>query len=94
MFGVDHQRRHAEHLRGREGVNVFARAIGFDQQLVAGEVRQQPQLDLRVVGVEQDVSRLGDEGGANLAAQLGANRNVLQIGIHRREPAGRRSRPC
>ena len=67
-------------------------AVGLDQQLVAGEVRQQPQLDLRVVGGEQNVAGLGDEGGANLAAQLGADGNVLQIGIDRRQPPGRRAR--
>ena len=44
-------------------------------------MRQQPQLDLRVVGLEQQVSRLGDKCGANLASQLGADGNVLQVGI-------------
>ncbi len=59
MLGVNHQRRHAEHLRRGQGVNVFAGAESLHQQRVAGKVRQQPQLDLRVVGRQQHVSRLG-----------------------------------
>ena len=35
---------------------------------------------------------LGDEGAADLAALLGAHRDVLQIGIVRGEPAGRGGR--
>jgi hypothetical protein len=35
------------------------------------------------------VSRLGDEGRANLAPEFGANRDILQIWIRRREsPSG------
>ena len=49
-------------------------AIRLHQQLVAGEVRQQPQLDLRIVGLQQHVPGLGNERGANLAAQFSANR--------------------
>ncbi len=52
-------------------------------------VGQEPQLDLRVVGADQHMARLGDEGLADLAAFLGADRDVLQVGIGRRQPAGR-----
>ena len=91
MLRIDHQRRHSEHLRGGEGVNVLAGSVGLDQQLVAGEVRQQTQFDLRVVGGQQHVPGLGDEGSADFAAKLGANRNILQVGIHGREPSGGRA---
>ena len=49
---------------------------------------QQAQFDLRVVGGEQLRAGGGGEGGANLAAQLGAGGNVLQIWIDGGEAAG------
>ena len=69
-------------------MNVVATAESVDEQLVFGEVREQAQLDLRVVGGEQNTALFGDEGGANLAAKFGANGNVLQVRISRREAAG------
>ena len=45
------------------------------------DMGQQAQLDLAVVSADQEMTRLGDEGGADLAAFLGADRNVLQVGI-------------
>ena len=47
------------------------------------------QLDLAVIGRQQHMPRLGDKGAADLAAFLGADRDVLQIGIGRGEPPGR-----
>ena len=46
------------------------RAKRFDQHGILGEMREDAQLDLRIIGGEQSVARLGDECGANLAAQL------------------------
>src|SRR6185503_18724108 len=60
--------------------------------LIFREVGQQPQLNLRVVSREQNTSGLGNERGANLASQLRANGNILQVWIDGREPARRRSR--
>ena len=59
-----------------------------------GNLGQQPQLDLRIVGGDELVSRRRDEGAADLAAFLGADRNVLQVRLGRRQPsgAGRRQR--
>src|SRR5271165_973670 len=91
VLGVNHKRRHAEDLRGGEGVDVVAAAVGFDQQRVGGEVGEQAELDLRVVGGEEQVAGFGDEGGANLAAQLGADGNVLQVGIDGGEASGGRA---
>ena len=82
----------AEDFAGRERVNVDVFRVGAHQQRIAAEVRQQAQLDLRVVGGEQLRAGRGGECGANLAAQLGADGNVLQIGIDGGEPAGGRGR--
>ena len=55
-------------------------------------MRQQAQLDLRIIGGQQHVSRLRNERGANSASEFGANRNILQVRIRRRKPARRGSR--
>ncbi len=68
------------------------RSVGAHQQRIAAEVRQQPQLDLRVVGRKQLRARRRSKRRANLAPQLRANGNVLQIRIDRRQPARRRGR--
>ena len=54
-----------------------------------GDVSEHAQLDLRIVGRDQLVALFGDEGGADFAAFLGADRDVLQVGIGRGEPARR-----
>jgi hypothetical protein len=77
VLGGDLFTRHAENLRRSERMNVFPGAVGLDQQLVFREVREQSQLDLRIVGFEQNVSRFGNERSANLAAQFGPNGNIL-----------------
>ena len=59
------------------------------ERLDAGHVGEHAQLDLRVVGRHQPMAVLGDEGAADLAALLGADRDVLQVRIVRRQPAGR-----
>jgi hypothetical protein len=69
-------------------VDVFAAAERVDQHLVAGHVREHAQLDLRVVGGDQHVARLGDERTPDLAADLGADRDVLQVGIAAAEATG------
>ena len=87
MIGSDHQRRHAENLRRGEGVNVVAATVGFHQQRIFRKVGQQAEFDLGIVGGQQHVARLDGECGANLAAQFGADGNILQIGIGRRQPS-------
>ena len=46
------------------------------------------ELDLRVVGGHEQVAGRGDEGGANLAAERGADGDVLQVGVGGGEAAG------
>ncbi len=70
-------------------MDVLARCEGVDQRLVAREMRQHAQLDLRVVGRHQPVARRGDEGGADAAPFLAADGDVLQVRIGAREAAGR-----
>ena len=55
-------------------------------------MREDAQLDLRVVGRDQPIAGLGDEGAADLAANLGADRDVLEVRIAARQPAGCRNR--
>ena len=76
-------------LRGAR-VDVLAGAKGFDEDRILGEMREDAQLDLRVIGGEQRPARIGDEGGANFAAELAAHGDVLQIGVGRTEAAGGR----
>ena len=64
-------------------MNVIAAAISLDEQRVAREMREKTQFDLRVISGEEDMPRFGDEGGANLAAQFRADRDILQIRICR-----------
>ena len=56
---------------------------------VLGEVRHDAHLDLRVVGGEQRLEALArDERRADLAALLGADRDVLQVRVVRGDAAG------
>ncbi|CRI63432.1 hypothetical protein THIOKS11320081 [Thiocapsa sp. KS1] len=79
----------AEDLGGGRAMDIEPAREGREQTLVAREMRHDPQLDLRVVGGEQEVSRLGDEGAADPATLVGADRDVLQIRVAGGEPAGR-----
>ena len=82
----------AEHLRRGRGVDVVAARERLPQLRLAGDVREDAQLDLRVVGRDEPVPLLGDERGADLAAELGADRDRLQVRVRRREPARRGDR--
>ena len=73
-------------------MDVVAARERVDQRLVAGQVREHAQLDLRVVGGDQHVPGLGDEGAADLAADLGADRDVLQVRIAAAQAPGRGDR--
>ncbi len=55
-----------------------------------GNMSGQAQFDLAVIRRQQQMAGLGDKGAADAAALLGADRNVLQVGIVRREASGRR----
>ena len=50
-------------------------------------MRQQTQFDLGIIGDDKLPSVLRYKCRADLAAQFGANRNILQIGIGRGKPS-------
>src|SRR5205085_1640153 len=74
------------------GVDVPSLREGAHQLGVAADVRHDPQLDLAIISGEQLHARRGDEGGADLASYFGAYRDVLQVRVAAREPAGGRDR--
>jgi hypothetical protein len=51
------------------------------QLLDAGDLGKEPQLDLRIIGGDELHAAVGNEGATDLAAVLGTNRDVLQIGF-------------
>ena len=87
VFRVLRHRPHTENLLRRPRVDIFPVAEGRDEHWIFRKVRHDAQLDLRVIRGQQYLSFIGDERGANLPPQLGSNRNVLQIGVARTEPA-------
>ena len=82
----------AEHLGGGRGVDVLPALERLAQLRLAGDVREDAELDLGVVGRDQLVPGPGDEGRADLTAELGPDRDRLQVRVAGREPAGRRDR--
>ena len=72
---------HAKDTGGRLGMEVLALAEGRDEMLVAGEMREQAQLDLRVIAREKHATRSHLEGRAHAMPKLGTSRDVLQVGV-------------
>src|SRR5690606_24124056 len=69
----------AEHLRGGFRVNIKPLGEGLLQRSDIGDMGEDAQLDLRIVGADQLVARLGDKGFAELAPLLRSNGDVLYI---------------
>jgi len=69
-------------------VDVLPGQKGLLHGFVARDVGQDAQLDLAVVRVGQDAAGLCQEKLAQAAAQLGADGDVLQIGLAGRQPPG------
>jgi hypothetical protein len=67
-------------------VNVLAVPEGVLQRVDIGDVSQQAQLDLGIVGRHDDIALIGGEGFADLAAFLGADRDVLQVRLGAGQP--------
>ena len=71
-----------EHARGRGGVEVGAGVERRHEVLVARKMREQTQLDLGVVGREEQRAFLKrHEARADAASEIGAHGDVLQVGI-------------
>ena len=62
-------------------MNVIAFLKRVKHYFIARDVRQQTQLELRIIGGHQFIARLGNEGAADAAAQFRADRNILQIRV-------------
>ena len=74
--------RQTEDARGRGGVEIRPGVECRHQVLVAGQMREQAQLDLRVVRRQEQLARpQRHEATADLAAELGAHGNVLQVRV-------------
>ena len=71
-------------------MDVLAAAEDLLEHVLAGDMSQQPQLHLRVVGRHELVAGGGDEAGADLTPERRPDRDVLQVGVVRRQPPGRR----
>ena len=81
-LGRDVANGHAEHARGRGGMEVRATGERLDEAVVARQVRKQAQLDLRVVGRHEFAARLKrHEALADAAAELRAHGDVLQVRV-------------
>src|SRR5919204_1964589 len=80
--------RDTEDERGRPGMDVVVRAERLEESGVVGDVREDAQLDLRVVRRDEDGPRLtGHERAADAPAERRADRDVLEVRRVRRQPA-------
>ena len=86
-----HRRERAEDLARGAVVDVLALHERVDERRVLREVGEDAQLDLAVVGGEEEAPRLGHERLADAPALRGADRDVLQVRVGRRR-AGRSRR--
>ncbi len=84
----DHLGKDLKYLGRRAAVDILVFLEGLDQNRVLGAVGQNAQLDLGVVGREHLPALAGDERLPDLAALLGADGDVLQIGVAAAQPAG------
>ena len=80
--------RDAVDLGGGAAVDVLAVQKGLLHMRVPGDMRQNAQFDLAVIRIYQHTAWLCNKVGAQLAAQLGADGDILQIGIIGGEPSG------
>ncbi len=71
-------------------MDVGAAGERFDQARVVREMREHPQLDLRVVGRQQPAAFVGDERTAHLPTIGCAHGDVLEIRVLARDATGRR----
>ncbi len=89
-LGSHSLRRDAEDLDRRSRMDVLTGSERIHQHRIHRQMREHPKLDLRVVCADQLVAGGSDECRADLAAQLRADRYVLQVRIGRRETPRRR----
>ena len=89
LVGGDIGNVEVEDAGGGGGVDVEVGVEGLEHAMVAGQGGDDAELDLGIVGGEDQMLVVGgDDGGAYLASAGGADRYVLQVGVGRREAAG------
>ena len=79
-------RRNAEYLSRGRGVNVSTAVECIAHRAVARDRREKPQLDLRIVRIDENPAVGRFEISSQLASELAADGNVLHIRIGRGEP--------
>ena len=82
----------AEDLQRRPLVEVGPLAERVDEHRIFRKVREDPELDLRIVRRDQHVPRIGDERAADLAPERRPDGDVLEVGIAAAQPPGGRDR--
>src|SRR5580704_17047921 len=95
-FSVDLVCCDSEHLSRGADMNILAGSERIDESPVARQMCHHAQIDLRIVGGDEDTSRLGYERAANPAALDATSGDVLQIRIARTDASSRHQRlmPC
>ena len=78
----------AEDFQRRPLVEVGPVPERVHQHRIVGEVRQHAELDLRVVGRDEDAAGFGNDRAPDLAPKFGAHRDVLQVRVAAAQPAG------
>ena len=73
--------RHAENGRGGGGMNILPGAESCQHGLIVRHMRHDAQLDLGIIHREQEIALIGDECLAHLAANFGADGDILQIRV-------------
>ncbi|CAB4860350.1 unannotated protein [freshwater metagenome] len=72
-------------------MEVLPRFERLDESFVAGQVRHDSHLNLRIVGGEKTLVRgVRNERCSNLSTNVAANGDVLEVWFRRREPTRRR----
>src|SRR5277367_3375603 len=91
MFAGLRERRNIEDFLRGARVNVFTAAESLHQYWIFREVREDAQLDLRVIRGEKQGTGRGNESRANFASELRTDRNILQVRVGRAEPPSHRA---
>ena len=73
-------------------MDILGSLISLDQALIAGHVGENAQLDLGVVGIQEQESVPRDKDLPDLPSKLHADRNVLEVRLRAGDPACRRDR--
>src|SRR5690348_3201968 len=91
MLGCLRHGADAKNLLRRPRVDVLTRAESLHEHGVFREMRENPKLDLGVIGREQHPAGFSDERGPNLAAKFRAHGDILQVRLGGAQPPDSRS---